>query len=176
MESEILHLFERAQQAVARADWVTLFSLLEPSLVSKIGKNSLLWALENCALPELVETQAEYRAWSRTLQDSAKRILQTPMPEQMQLSLQHRDLVKRGDQLLEACLKQHSPEWVGQLEALRREAGAGGSVSSNLFAGETLEEIVCTGNRASALRRYTGGSSERIRFVRRRDGWKIGLW
>ena len=101
MESEIRQIFGEAQRAVARGNWTGLFALLETSLVLKIGKNSLIWALENHSLPELAELQGEYRAWSAQLQESAQRILQAPVPEQSHLSLLHRALLKRGEQLLE---------------------------------------------------------------------------
>lgn len=176
MESEIRQLFGEAQRAVAQGNWAGLFALLEPSLAVKIGKNSLVWTLENQSLPELAELQGEYRAWTAQLQASAQRILQAALPEQNQLSLLHRSLLKRGDQLLETALAKQPGELAGRLENLRRQAGGGGSVSSTLFERETLEDIVCTGNQAAAVRRYPGGSSDRIRFVRRRDGWKIRLW
>ena len=51
----------------------------------------------------------------------------------------------------------------------------GGSVSSTLFVGESLEDVELHGKRAWARRRVTEEWAEDLGFVARKDGWYIRL-
>jgi hypothetical protein len=48
-------------------------------------------------------------------------------------------------------------------------------VSSRLFVGETLDDVIIEGTKARAKRQLAGGSIEDIAFVRRKGDWYIRL-
>lgn len=59
------------------------------------------------------------------------------------------------------------------LERAMRDSVGGGSVSSRLFVGETLTDLVVEGARAK--RRLAGGAVEDIAFVKKKGDWYIRL-
>ena len=66
--------------------------------------------------------------------------------------------------------------FAGAMERLMHADGGGGSVSSALFLGETLEHLQVAGTRASGTRRLASGATEDVRFVKRKGGWHIQLF
>lgn len=171
----VLAVFQAAQGAVAAGDWETLFGLLDESALQAIGGNSLLWlASQDQALwaefPSLAVE--ELRDHTFRILESAKRVRAAPMD--MGLSLAHRDLVKKQNAWLKRAVKGQAPA-LGRIESLRRRLGVGGSVSSQLFLNESLQDVVVQGHKAVATRVYASGSSEKLQFVRRGEEWKIHL-
>ena len=171
--TEILAVFERAQQMVAAGDWEGVFQLLDDSTVQAVGSNSLHWLVSQSPedwtdYPQL--PLAELRAMSERMQASAQAVLAAP--GDLALSLAHRDLVKQQSALAKKAVTGQSKA-LGQIESLRRRRGQGGSISSSLFLGESLKDIRVTGSQAVATRVYANGVQEPLQFKRRRDGWKI---
>ncbi len=56
-----------------------------------------------------------------------------------------------------------------------RSGGGGGSVSSRLFVGETLRDLVVDGKKARGKRHMAGGHVEDVAFVQKKDGWYIRM-
>ena len=65
--------------------------------------------------------------------------------------------------------------YTAALERQMRAVTGRGSVSSRLFVGETLHDVVVEGKRAWATRRDTGNRAEDIGFVQKRGTWYIRL-
>lgn len=176
---EVQEVFRRAQEAVAAADWGAVFGLLDEAAAAVIAGNSLTWlASQDPALwnqfPELLTALQELRSHFELLSASAQEVLAARPPEQLELSLRHRGLVKAQTALLKRFSKGRAAS-LGAIEGLRRRLGQGGALSSQLFQRERLEDVVVDGTGAVATRVHAGGSSERLHFIRARDGWKIQL-
>lgn len=93
----------------------------------------------------------------------------------LEYSARHRELVKADVAARRAAVKQipDLAAFVAASERHRRATGGGGSVSSTLFVDELLSDVVVDGRSATATRRHAGGHTERLRFVRQRDGWRV---
>lgn len=179
MEGEILEVFDKARQAVALGDWIQVYELLDEGAVQAIGQNSLMWlAAQDPSLwgefPSLLPLLRELREQAVRMSESAQKVLAAAGHERLALSLLHRDLVREQTALLKRAVKGQGAS-LGRIECLRRERGEGGSISSQLFQNERLENLVMEGNRARGMRIYPGGSQETLHFIRRRSGWKIQL-
>ena len=70
---------------------------------------------------------------------------------------------------------QDLPGFVAALERHTRRTVGGGSVSSDIFVGETLEEVTESGNRARGVRRTERGYEDSVDFVKRKGRWLIRL-
>ncbi len=160
--------FEQAQQAMQRGDWRALFSILDPCDVRRILNNAFKLCLtthhgahdEFAAIFErhgvpAAELARLWQSWSKTV---------GPNPTHEKTL---KAMIKRASDIagLAAELERHS-----------RAIRGGGSVSSSLFLGETLSDLVVTADQARALRQFPSGWLEPVEFVRDRDGWKVRLF
>ena len=107
---EVQEVFRRAQEAVAAADWGAVFGLLDEAAAGVIAGNSLTWlASQDPALwtpfPELLTALQELRSHFELLSASAREVLAARPPEQLELSLRHRGLVKAQTALLKRFSK-----------------------------------------------------------------------
>ena len=181
-------VFARARSAAERADWEALFACLDRSELIVIARNSVnaLAATPHHAGPRAAAVFAAHgfpldtlQARGRDVTESARAMLDDPAPpaEQRRQSLRHRDLVERYAETLEAGLKgvPYLAAFAAALERAMRDSVGGGSVSSRLFVGETLTDLVVEGARARAKRRLAGGAVEDIAFVKKKGDWYIRL-
>lgn len=65
------------------------------------------------------------------------------------------------------------PGFAAATEDRMRSVMGGGSISSSLFVGETLTDVILDGRKAWATRLERGRERDDIGFVRKRDAWKI---
>jgi hypothetical protein len=171
-----------------RGDWEAFFACLDRTELRVIAGNSvkLLAAAPHPADSPLRAPFAAYafplaalEASGREIVQSAEAMLRSPAPpaEQRQQSLRHRELVERYQDVLDAGLKGVADlsGFTAALERAMRSASGGGSVSSRLFVGETLHDVVIDGTKARGKRRLAGGSTEDIAFVRRKGDWYIRI-
>lgn len=177
--------FEAAQGAMARGDWEGFFACLHRTDLLRLGAVALAGlshpgleaplralCLEHGLPPADLEGLARQ---APELQASAAAVLASPADRAR--SLRHRDLVKAQAREREAALK-HLTDLAGfnaRAERLKRQVLGGGSVSSTLFVGETLHEVVVRGERATGLRRAPRGAGVPVGFARTRGEWCVQL-
>ncbi len=160
--------FEQAQQAMQRGDWDAFFRVLDPRDIRRILNNAFKLCLsahhgtddqfvaicERHGVPA-TELARLWQSWSNTV---------GPNPGH--------------EKTLKAMIKRASDiaGLAAELELHSRAVRGGGSVSSSLFLDETLGDLVVEDNKAWALRKFPGGWSEPVEFVRDRDDWKVHLF
>jgi hypothetical protein len=169
-----------------RGDWETFFACLDRTELLVIARNSvgLLAAVTHEAASPVGALFARHafpldalRARGRDILDSAQRMRSMAPPASVrETSLRHQRLVKSYRETLDAGLKAVSDlaAFTAGLERAVR-SGGGGSVSTRLLVGETLEEVVVDDQKARGTRRLSGGGSEPIAFVRKKGEWYIRL-
>jgi hypothetical protein len=182
--------FSEARAAMERGDWEGVFACLDPADVTKIAANTFARFLmaapdeadvfvQLCGrhgIPEAVI--AEIRARGRAITESARQPITPPGPAMVEQSRRHQQLVTAYQQAQEDALGAvpDLPAFTGALERAVRAGGSGGSVSSTLFVGETLERVSIEGGRAWATRRMASSATEDVGFVLRKKAWYIKLF
>ncbi len=161
------------------------FRCLDRRSLLKIAKNSLQGllngdigqdALNGCGVP--IESIQLLRVKIQLLGESAAEVVGTTDPAaQMQKSLNHKQLVDEYNQQLNDLLKAVSdlPGFTAVLERSMRAAFGGGSVASDMFIGETLQDIAIDGKTAWAVRRTSSGDCEDLKFAQQKGRWYIHL-
>ena len=181
-------VFARAQAAIARGDWETFFGCLDRTELLVIAGNSVK-LLTGVPPPPASPIRALFvqhafpldtlEADGRAIVQSAGAMQSRPAApaEMRQQSLRHRELVDRYRDTLEAGLKAVGDlaGFTAALERAMRSASGGGSVSSRLFVGETLSNLVIEGNNARGKRQLAGGHTEDIAFVQKKGDWYIRI-
>jgi hypothetical protein len=191
-------VFREAQVAIKQGDWETFFSCLDRNDLLRIAENSFNFLFNRAGetLPALValcnehsfpiETVEALRIRASEITESAKSRLNiggatsdsaTDGESQRQNSRRHRELVLNYNKCLKDGLKS-VPDLAAYTAALERQmrgVAGGGSISSRLFADETLHDVVVDGKRAWATRRGKGDWTEDIGFVQKRAIWYIKL-
>jgi hypothetical protein len=182
--------FAEARAAMERGDWENVFACLDPADVARIARNTFARFLvaggaagdaflQICARYGISEaTLADLRARGRAIGDSARVPIAPAGPAMLEQSRRHQQLVQAYQQAQEDALAAvpDLPAFTGALERAVRADGSGGSVSSTLFVGETLEQVSIEGAKAWATRRMAGPATEEVGFVRRKTGWYIRLF
>lgn len=179
-------VFESAQQAVAQQDWSSLFHCIDRNDLIRICANSVR-ALADAADPEtiqLIEERgfpvSEMRALDQEMMESGLRLMQDAKngaPIDMQASLEHNRLVKRGEKFLDSNLRRvkQLPGFTALLEERMRRVVGGGSISSTLFQDEVLDDLLVRDKRAFGTRVTANGFVETVEFVCKRNRWLIKL-
>ena len=183
--------FAEAQAAVASGDWEGFFGCLERRSLLTMARNALALALEGGVehMPEHPALEGAFHGadpWAtrwlsrqQEILESAQNLMKTTStePAMMEESLRHRDLVQADEAETKAALEavEDLPGLLSALERHTRRTLGGGSVSSEIFVGETLEEVTETGNRARGVRRTERGYEDRVDFVKRKGRWFIRL-
>lgn len=181
-------VFAHAQTAIARGDWETFFGCFDRTELLVIARNSVK-ALTAVPSPPGSPIRALFaqhafpldalEAHGREIVQSAGAMQSRPAgpAEMRQQSLRHRELVDRYSDTLEAGLKAIGDlaAFTAALERAMRSVSGGGSVSSRLFVGETLSDLVIEGGKARGKRRLRGGQTEDIAFVQKKGDWYIRL-
>lgn len=160
---------------MASEDYEAFFDLMDRKLLVELTHHALGVLRDEPAEPgswlELVDVGA-IRASFAAVEASAKRYQENRSRE---ASLAHRDVVKAHTAELKR-LARESPDLVAliaRIERHRRRTSNGGTVSSTMFRDERLEALVVDGKKATAFRRASEGRIGPIRFVKKRDGWRI---
>ena len=174
-------VFATAQSAIARADWETFFACLDQPDLLRIAKNGVGVLV---ATPPDAATRALCAVHGFPLDDvynRGQRIAESSQAmrraSSRELSLQHKALVDAYTDAIEAGLRGLADlaGFTAALERRMRSAGGSGSVSSRLFADETLADVVVEGGNARGKRRSPAGAIDEIAFVQRKDDWRIRL-
>ncbi len=179
-------VFEFAQRAMQAGDWETFFSCVRPSdlrslagmvmhlatidpaafgIAAADGVSGSSIDLLRCARDDVAESATVFQPGS------------PPVPDMLERSNAHRQLVLRLDAVAAAAVKEATdlPGFMAAMERHRRQTEGGGSVSSTLFVGDTISDIRIEGTRATATRRFPNGVEEPIGFEQRRGQWTIAL-
>jgi hypothetical protein len=177
--------FAAAQSAIEQGDWETFFACLDNRSLLKIAKNSLQGILNSDTSQAILNEYGvaiasiqPLRAKVQSLAASAAVVVATTDPAlRMQQSLHHKQLVDEYDQSLEDLLKAVAdlPGFTAALERAMRALVGGGSVASDMFMGESLQDISIEGKTAWGVRRTSRGDCQDLKFVQRRGRWYIQL-
>lgn len=181
--------FSSAQRAMAAGEWEGFFACVDTTSLQ--GLAAMVLALVGDPQHEAFaascrdlgvagEALADVRRSLDAVSASAAASTwdpSAPTPEMLEQSNRHRELVKADAATRAAVVKQipDLPVFVAASERYRRAVSEGGSVSSALFVGETLTDVVITGSKATGTRTMVRGHTERVRFVRRRGEWYVAL-
>jgi hypothetical protein len=182
--------FTEAREAMERGDWEGVFACLDPADVAKIAKNTFARFLlasgsagdvfiQICARHGISEaTLGDLRGRGLAITESARLPMAPAGATMLEQSMRHQQLVKAYQQAQEDALAAviDLPAFAAAMERAVRADGSGGSVSSTLFVGETLEQVSIEGARAWATRRMAGAATEEVGFVRRKTAWYIRLF
>lgn len=186
--------FAEARAAIERGDWDGFFACLAPADLTRIAENgvNLFLARDESSARVFTALCAEHAVPEGAI--LALRTLLQQMAESASVSVaqghraepgamleqsrSHKRIVDEYRKTLKNMLKvvPDLPRFTAALERATRAAAGGGSVSSQLFVGETLADLSVTGDKALATRRTTGGDSEDVGFVRRKGLWSIRLF
>jgi hypothetical protein len=178
-----------------RGDWDGFFACFDRDDLLKIAENSLKMILLEfpavevaftalcAAQPVPVERFTAVRTVWQRIQESAAAPAGSrgahPDPQAMREDSQrHMALVQESQKILKDGLRA-APDlarFTAGLERMMRADGGGGSVSSRLLVGETLEDLTISGTKAWATRQMASGATEDLGFVRRKDGWYLRLF
>lgn len=180
--------FAAAQRAMVAGDWETFFRTVATKDLRRLAAMGLGVAIgphADAAAEQLAvhgidaDTLAPLRDIAAQLTASAAAVGGEVTPEEQHArSLAHRDLVKA----LETTTRDiaaHAPDLPGlvaAIERFRRATESGGSVSSRLFLDETLTDVVVSGIKATAMRRYPNGTADPVRFVVERGEWRVSIF
>lgn len=178
--------FESVQQAVAAQDWPAVFRCLDRNDLLKICANSVRGVAEFAddeseqLFEEFGFPVQEMRDLDEEMMASGMRLMQEARegkPVDMKTSLAHNKLVKKADKFLDANLRRvkQLPEFTAALELQMRSRRGGGSISSTLFQGEYLDELLSRDKKAFGTRVNENGYVEQVEFVKKRNRWYIRL-
>lgn len=172
-------VFASAQRALAEGDWETFYSALERTTLLRLGRYFFRLVGSASALGQQVTALceahgvsaavvAELTTQSAAMDASARAALQS-----LEASAQHHQLVTARSALEAAAAKQVDDlaAFNAAAERLVRATMGGGSISSSLLAGDSLEQVQLKGRQATALRR----PGERVSFVCKRSKWLMKL-
>lgn len=173
--------FATAQAALARGDWDELFACLDTGDLQRIVKNGLSRLSHDAE----VEAAARAAGVDPALIDRAKELaVKIGSAATVALSgaklegYRLKDVVDEHRDTLGAIARS-APDLVALtagLERAMRRDGGGGSVSSTLFTGETLETVHQDGATARGAIRTATGAARIVVFARRKAEWKIRLF
>ncbi len=181
-------VFAEAQAAMERGDRAGCFVLLHADDLIRIATHALRALLPQegeaaarlealCAGHGLPDgTLAAARERWRQLLALAEEVRRLPPTEAAEASRRLRDEGAALDAGLKRALKRAKELGLltAALEEAMRACCGGGAITSSLFVGERLEELVVEGDKAWARRRQ-GQWDEAVGFVRGRGGWLIKL-
>lgn len=174
-------VFATAQSALAVDDLARAFVCFDRTDIVKIAGNSVR-ALSGAdpGVDDLFErfgfgTLAELRDLTDRMAASAALLVDDRSSYD---SAAHRQMAKDYEEAVTDGMRGVTdlPGFAAAMEERMRVVVGGGSISSSLFRGETLDDVVVDGNKAWATRTERGSEVDDIGFVRRRDGWRIKLF
>jgi hypothetical protein len=182
--------FAEARGAMERGDWEGVFVCLDPADVARIAGNTFArfltaggsaadTLLQICTRHGISEaTLTDLRGRGRAIIESAQLPMAPPGPAMLEQSKRHQQFVKAYQQAKEDALGAVAdlPAFTAAMERAVRADGSGGSVSSTLFVGETLEQVSIEGAKAWGTRRLADSATEDVGFVRRKTSWYIRLF
>jgi hypothetical protein len=180
--------FAAAQQAMVTGDWDAFFDLIASADLRRLaamGLGVVLGPHAPAARAVLgahgigVADVDDLTGLGERIAASAAGITAAGSPAELAARSQaHRDLVQQQRVASRRIVAQAPdlPRLVAAVERFRRATEGGGSVSSRLFVGERLVEVVVEGKRARGTRGYPNGTSDPVRFAVERGGWKISIF
>jgi hypothetical protein len=184
-------VFTDARAAMERGDWNAFFACLDRDSLVRIAENSFK-GLINRDTAGLQALCAEFsfpadaidrlRSVERTMARLAEEIVKMRFSAAMpvnaaEIMLGHRQSVGEYEKILTRALKSvpDLPAFTAALERRMRAVVGGGSISSEMFVGETLEDVVVEGRNAWATRRMGESWTEDVGFVEKGGAWYIKI-
>ncbi len=184
-------VFTDARTAMERGDWKTFFACLDRGFLVRIAENSFK-GLVNQDTAGLHALCAEFsipadvidrlRGVQRTMAGLADEIVKMTLSGTMpanaaEIMLGHKQAVGEYEKILTRALKSvpDLPAFTAALERRMRAVVGGGSISSTMFVGETLEDVVVEGKKAWATRRMSEDWTEDVGFVEKGGAWYIKI-
>ena len=177
-------VFEAAQRAMTARDWEAFFGCLDRRDLLRLGELAfgLGAAMDAVCLEHGVSAAqlARVSALTGHLQGSAQASLKAwreKTPGYQELSEGHRALLEARQEAIQTALASVTDltSFNARAERFKRATLGGGSVSSTMFVGETLHDVLVEGGKATGFRRVPRGSEVPIAFVRRKGAWFIKL-
>lgn len=153
-------LFKKAQHALKQGDWDVFYACLDRKDVLLLARNSLNVMLSG---PPDQALQALYERFDfpiAALEAALANQDWTLFKAQMNRGL-------RGINNL--------PTFAAALERHARRLRGGGSVSSSLFAEESLQEVEVRGKHAWGMRYHPTSAPEPVGFVEKKGQWYVRL-
>ena len=183
-------VFAIAQEAMGRGDWEEFFECLDqrdllrlaPMVFDVPGGASLCleYGIPADALKHIETLIQDINESGRAMLRRREGIPNSSaiQSDLLEHSARHQGLIVAFHKAMEECLKfvPNLASFTAKAERLKRAASGGGSVSSTLFAGESLCDLKVRGWKASGVRRRQGGSLEPIAFVQKKGRWYIRLF
>lgn len=182
-------VFATAQDSMERGDWEAFFSCLDRTDLMRLAAMGIpvdeeadVIEFRQCVeygipIEELnaVKSLADDIRVSSCAMMTERESSSSGQQEILQRSLHHRDLVKAFGKAIETCLRSVTDiaAFTAMAERRKRAKLGGGSVSSRLYIGESLVDIIVDGKKASGTRLMNGGWKEPIRFVQKKGRWYI---
>lgn len=173
--------FAAAQAAISRQDWDAFFACIDPGDLRRVVKNGLARLGRDRRIEELCREAGVEQALIDPVKQLASRMgraAQAALGGGGDASLALKGLVDAHKKALDALVKavQAIDTLAAALERHLRATAGGGSVSSSLFLGDTLEAVRVDGNTAWGTRRSATGATESVGFVRRAGEWQVRLF
>lgn len=182
-------VFATAKDAMERGDWETFFSCLDRTDLMRlaamgipVGEEADSSDFRQCVEHGIpIEELNAVKKLSDDIRISAYAMMtdqessSSGQQDILQRSMHHRGLVKSLDNAIKTCLRSVTDiaAFTAMAERSKRVKTGGGSVSSTLFIGEILADVVVEGEKASGKRLMKGGWKEPIRFVQKKGRWYI---
>ena len=180
--------FAEAAAAMRDLDFEAFFSCIDPDSLGLLLQNSLALSLQGgqdsaeAYLGEVMDEHpwiAEWLSHHQAVADNAVILMKSGADPEAQkaASERHRDLVLDGQRATTEAIAAvgNLPGLVAFFERRSRALLGGGSVSTSLFVGERLGDVVVKRDRATAVRHTEGGFEDEVSFRRRAGLWYILL-
>ncbi|MCA9665392.1 MAG: hypothetical protein KC503_07385 [Myxococcales bacterium] len=178
-EAEIHETFAAAQHAAAEQDWAALFALVDAADLRAIAANSVKALLS--ARPEPLRALCDEHGYGGERVDELAAACDRMVASAMKLTKAgaagdpgaHRQLVKDFEATIKDGLARVADlaAFTAALEREMRTLLGGGSISSRLLDGATLEAVTVEASKA----RGRASDGRELRFVRRRGRWLLRL-
>lgn len=184
-------VFADARSAMERGDWNAFFPCLDREDLVRIAKNSVKGLINQDAVglqalsaelsfpAEAIDRLRDVeRKMAGTSDEIVKMTLSGTLPaDAAEVMVGHRHWFREYEKILANALKSvpDLPAFTAALERRMRAVVGGGSISAEMFVGETLGDLVVEGDKAWATRRISEGWTEDIGFVAKGGAWYIKI-
>lgn len=173
--------FAAARVAIEQQDWDAFFACLDPGDVRRVVKNGLNRLGRDGRVEAICREAGVEQGLLNEVKELASRMAkaaESTLGGEIDASLKLKGIVDGHRKALEAVARtaRDIASLAAALERHLRATVGGGSVSSSLFVGETLEELQVDDNLAWGTRRAPQGATESVGFVRRGGEWRVRLF
>lgn len=186
-----VEVFTNAREAMERGDWTAFFACLDRDSLVRIAENSFKGLINQdtvglqalCAefsfpLDVIDRLRGVERTMARLAEEIVKMTLSAALPPNAgEIMLGHRQSLGEYEKILTHALKSvpDLPAFTAALERRMRAVVGGGSISSEMFVGEVLEDVIVEGKKAWGTRRMSESWTEDVGFVEKGGAWYIKI-